>query len=251
MLRKQVTGLQGLPIRILDLVQTDPVRPAVGCLAPEAEPISAKSRAFAVCEFGFYVLLLLLSKQINIGRIWRITHPRVAQNFADSESGFGIRVEEALEEVAGFQRYIILQLIISLHDYLLQLTHIIGLKRHRPIKHCKQHNATAPNIDCKPIVSLVPQYLGSDVGRRATLLSHFLTLFDNFTDTKVADFDHARRIQQNIVKFDVPMQDALSVAVGEAFYYLLKQALRHILLQPPTPPHIVQQISASAHLYHK
>ena len=55
---------------------------------------------------------------------------------------------------------------------------------------------------------------------------------------EVSDFDVALVVEEDVVEFDVSVQDVLGVDVADAFHHLFEEVLRHVLRQLPPLPHI-------------
>lgn len=133
----------------------------------------------------------------------------------------------------------------------MELAHVVGLEWHCSVKHGEEHDSATPDVHGESVVPLISEYLWRDVRRRSTLLRHLLSLLDDLADAKVAELDLALRVQEYVVEFDVAVQDALAVAVGEALDDLLEEALGDLFLESPPPADIVEQIATSANFYHE
>ena len=93
-----------------------------------------------------------------------------------------------------------------------------------------EDNAQRPNVDPEAFVPLVGDDLGSEVGRRATLLINCGTLLDNATDSKVAQFDPTFTVHEHVVQFDVAMQHTAAVTVAQGVEDLLEDGFGRLLI---------------------
>ena len=91
----------------------------------------------------------------------------------------------------------------------MQILHIISFERDSAEQEGKQDHTCAPQVSLESLVALVSDDLWGNVCRRSTLLEHKFALFDGLGDAEVSDLDVALSIKQNVVQFDISVQDLL------------------------------------------
>ena len=74
-------------------------------------------------------------------------------------------------------------------------------------------------------------------------------MFDAATDAEVADLDVALPIEQDVVEFDVSVNDSYRVHVGNALHDLLEQVFGILLGQLSSFAHVVEEVAARAQLH--
>ena len=111
-------------------------------------------------------------------------------------------------------------------------------ERHYAIQHCVKDHTTRPDVDTETFITPVPENLRCYVGWRAALLRHDLASLDDLADAEVADFDLTARTEQDVVQFDVAVQDSFRVAVIETADDLLEHALRDLLFELAALAHV-------------
>ena len=139
-----------------------------------------------VCEFFSDNIFLCLSENFHF--IFRVFHPRMAQNLSWGDAFFWIHLKHPpLKVFSIFSPF--LNLIISLYDHLVKIAHVRSFKRNCPMQHWKQNYACRPNIYASTTVSPINQNFRSDISWGSTLLHHHFVVTAEFTDSKIADFD--------------------------------------------------------------
>ena len=165
--------------------------------------VAAITRALPVAELALDVLALLLGEKLHVGGLCGILEPGMTQDLGDVQSLCWVLFEKAFEEVPGLLGDVLFEAVLGLHDDFLQLGHIVGLEGHSTVEHGVEDYASRPDVDFEAKVALVAQDLWSNVGGSSALLGHFLTLFDYFPDSKVADLHLTVRIEQDVVKLNI------------------------------------------------
>lgn len=163
---------------------------------------------------------LMLGEHLNLGylRLGQL-HPRVGQYLLRRQPFQRVRLQDFLQYAQGTFRDVAGGAPAALHvnNLLLQLAHIGGLEGHRAKEHGVEDDAGAPHVRLEPAIALPFEYLGRDVGRCAALFMLYLILtLHKFTDSEIADLDIAFGGEEDVVQFDVAMEDPLAVDVHQA-----------------------------------
>lgn len=105
-------------------------------------------------------------------------------------------------------------MVFSLDNHLMQLFHIACLEGHGATQHGVEDNAGAPDVGLETPVPLFPQYLWRNVGRRATLFVHEVAWLNELAHAEVGYLDAPCSVEQDIVKFDISVEDSSLVDVA-------------------------------------
>jgi len=174
-----------------------------------------------VFKLTYDFLLFVFTKNLHELRFFfLLMHPWVIKNLLRRQSFLWICLQYLLEHVESRLCYLsgLTPLALDAEDLLLEFNHICSLKWHRSIKHGVEYYSCAPNIRLESFIALPSKDLRSNIGRSTALFSLLLTCtLDQFTDSKVTYLDVTFRSQQDIVEFDVSVEDILRVHVLKAF----------------------------------
>ena len=96
----------------------------------------------------------------------------------------------------------------------MQIIQTCTLEGHSSLQYRIEQHSQRPNINPKPSIALISDYLRRQVSRRATLLLDRLVFIDQATYAKITNLNVAMRIHQHIIKLDVAMQHRSAVTVG-------------------------------------
>lgn len=88
------------------------------------------------------------------------------------------------------------------------------------------------------------------IGRSATLLTDDFTVFDKSRDTEITDFDAEVLVEEDVVKFDVTMENFVLVAMPDPLDNLPENNLGRLLIQRPIFLHIGQKVTIRGILHH-
>ena len=166
-----------------------------------------------------------------------------------AQSLLRVHAKQPPDQVFGVFRDFLLHVVLGVEDLLMQVFHVIGFEGYCAKEKSEKDDSCAPQIRPEPPVAFIFNDLWCDVGWSATLFVHDFTRFDGLRDAKIGNFNQAFAVKENIVQFDVPMQDRLRVNVADAFDDLLKKDLGKRLLALFTLPHEVEKITARAQLH--
>ena len=122
-------------------------------------------------------------------------------------------LKEASKHVASLLRDAVLKLVICPDDHFLQFIHVVCSEGNYSVEHGVQNDPCRPYIDAEALIASIFKDLWRNVRRCTTLFSQDFTSSDDFADTKVADFDFTVGRKQNIVQFNVPVENAFRVAI--------------------------------------
>ena len=122
--------------------------------------------------------------------------------------------------------------------------------RHRPLEHGIEKDAKGPQVHIVASIAIVSNDLGCEVSWCAALFLYALVLGDQSTDAKVADFDAAFMVHEDIVKLDIPVQHATAVAVCDAMHNLLEDSPRSLLVKVLPLLDKLQQVSPICVFHH-
>lgn len=92
--------------------------------------------------------------------------------------------------------------------------HICCLERNSSVKHSIEYYSSAPDIRLEAFIALTSEDFRGNVCWSTTLLSLVrVSILNNLADSKIADLDISFRSKQNVVEFDVSVQDTLRVHI--------------------------------------
>lgn len=110
--------------------------------------------------------------------------------------------------------------------------------------HEKQYNAASPHIDSRVVLFVLPrQHFGSHVPESAPV-GFRIEPIGHSTDPKVSHFDSLLVLQQNVLEFEVSVDDALAVAVVNRQYDLPEVVSGEVLIEPALLFEKFQQLSS-------
>ena len=165
-------------------------------------PVSVEPRFVVVQKLLSNLLNFLLVEKLDV--LVNILHPGMSHDFMNRYPLVRIPIQHPLYQIPCLLRYGVLKLELGLEDQSVQIVHGVRLERDRAVEHGVQHDPCTPDIRLEPVVALVSQDLGSDVGRGATLLGHLLFQgLDHSRDAEVGDLDVAVAVQEDVVQLDV------------------------------------------------
>ena len=134
---------------------------------------------------------------------------------------------------------------LSLDDDLLELLQVVRLEGLDPAHHVVERDPRRPDVAREALVAVALEDLGRDVRRRAALLVHRVGGALEFAaHAEVADLDRVGQVDQNVVEFDVAVDDVFAVDVFEALDDLFEDDLRRRLVQLRALPDEGEQVSA-------
>lgn len=173
------------------------------------------------------------------------------EHAAHTEALLGVDSQESSDQALGLLGDVFLHVIASLQDLLVEVLHIVCLEGHSAEEEGEKDDASAPQVGLEAPVSLVLDDLGGDVGGSATLLEHHLAALNSLRDTKIGDLDSAFAIKEDVVQFDISMEDRLSVNVTDTFNDLFKQDFSERLLALLSLTDKVKEITSSTKLHNE
>ena len=176
-------------------------------------------------------------------------------NLLDTGSLVPVLPQHDLDQMASFPGELSLRLLGILQslvdDRIFQLSDASPLERHHAAEHGEQADTEAPNIGLLAAELLVAlEDFGSHVCRCAALvLHHICGLVQELRDAEVADFHCAFIVKQQVFQLDISVEDAIAMAVGQAFGNLLEEELGNSLVKLLPAANEAKQIAAGAELH--
>jgi len=215
--------------------------------------VPVETRRIIVSVFGSNYFLFFGKQDLAARkhRHVRVLKPRVSKGLFDGVSRVRVWVQQALNEVLGLRSDLVFQVVARLHDLLVQVLHVICFERHRSVQHREQNDSRAPQISFEAPVAFVSNDLGRDVGGRTALLVHGFVFLDGLADAEVSNLDVALTVEQDVVEFDVSVEDSLRVDVANTLDDLFEEDLRSEFVQLFAFTHKVKHVATSAKLHHQ
>mmetsp|Transcript_9264 Transcript_9264/g.7059 ORF Transcript_9264/g.7059 Transcript_9264/m.7059 type:complete len:253 (+) Transcript_9264:183-941(+) len=169
-----------------------------------------------------------------------------------------IHRQQPSQQVSCLQAYIVVEGVVAVGDHFVEIGHVVSFEGHSPIQHCVQHHPRTPDVHVERVLRLLitRNYLWRNVCWSSALLAHwfdesrsriFLTLLRH---PKIRNLHISLSIQQDIIKFDVPMSNVLRMDIAQPINYLLEYDLCVWFFKSPSFPDVVEKVSSSAQLHH-
>lgn len=127
----------------------------------------------------------------------------------------------------------------------MQIWHIPCFEWNSPTDHSKKQNTKAPEVNTESSIALICHYFRSNVSRSAALVLNKLIFTDDFTDTEIAYFDGKIGIDQNIIKFNIPMNNGARVDMTESIHNLFEEELSLLLIKAFSLFNELKQVTSS------
>ena len=89
----------------------------------------------------------------------------------------------------------------------MEIGHAGGFEGHRAADHRKEQHSQTPEVHCEALVPLVRHYFRSYVRRSAALVLHHLVRPNYLANSEIAYFDSEIAINEDVVQFDVSVDD--------------------------------------------
>ena len=83
------------------------------------------------------------------------------------------------------------------------------------------------------------------------MLLNRLILGDQATDTEVANLDAPLMVHEDVIEFDISVQDAAAMTMSDTMHNLLENALRSLLIQVLPLLNILKQVATIRILHYK
>ena len=131
----------------------------------------------------------------------------------------------------------------------MQFLQVLSLERYSSLQHCVHQNTKRPYVHVETFISLVCDYLRSQIRWCSALLLNHLALRYQSTDSEVTHLYRSFIIHKDIVKFDVSVQYASAMAVSQAMDYLLEDVLGLLFLQLLSLFDVLKQVTTSSVLH--
>ena len=103
---------------------------------------------------------------------------------------------------------------IAPSNFVIEAGKIVIFKRYPPIEHHEQDNAQTPDINLRPNIRLLHQKFGGGKIDRAAVGDEEVLRGIQVCQAKVDHLHLTGLINEDIFNFQVPVTDAISVAVG-------------------------------------
>ena len=111
---------------------------------------------------------------------------------------------------------------LSFKNQFMQIFQIRCFKGNCSAQHRIKENTQGPNVDEEAFIAFVDDDFRGEVGWGSALFLYDLTLFDYLTDTKITDLDSLLTIKQNIIQFDITMNNTSAMDMSQSISDLLK-----------------------------
>ena len=191
-------------------------------------------------------ILLLLVKDVDA--LFHIVEPRVEEDFLGRQALGNILFKHVLHEIASQLRHSVPILDFLLVQLVRQITDLVSFERHVAIQDSVEADTCRPNVNGQALVADLLDNFRGYVGRGATLLKQELFVLDAPTHSEVPNLDVAVTIEENVVQFDVTMDDADRMHVSDTLHYLLDEVFSILLGQLTALSHVIEEVAAWAQL---
>lgn len=78
---------------------------------------------------------------------------------------------------------------LAFKNQLVKISYVIGLERDCALKHSVEENSQAPYVCIESLITLINDYLWSQVSWSSALLFDYLLIFDESTHSEVTELD--------------------------------------------------------------
>lgn len=139
-------------------------------------------------------------------------------DFLNGDSLLGVLPKHALQHL--FERItqrIAADFQLLVEDFFIQLLDGVSLKRDFSSQGNECQNPQTPHVCLKSFVSLLFDDFGSQVGRSAYVFEDSFPHLHFPADSEVAHLDLVLVVEENVVEFDVSVEDLLFVQISETF----------------------------------
>jgi len=131
----------------------------------------------------------------------------------------------------------------------MKLIHARSFEWNCTVKHGKQNNSCAPQVDAKAVSVLVFEDLGSNICRCSALLFHLGSRYTLLADTKVCNLDRTLAVKQDVIQLDVSVANMLRMNILETINNLFEYLFSIWLLESSSLSDIIKQITSCTELH--
>lgn len=121
-------------------------------------------------------------------------------NFCDSDSSFGICVQDFANEVLAVWGEKLWHLVVGTHDFLVQIGGFGVLEGKITSNHGIKDNSTTPDIRLKTMISFACDHLRSSIAWGTTGSFQSLTLLIHVGETEVDNFERVVIVEKQILR---------------------------------------------------
>ena len=162
----------------------------------------------------------MLVKDIDLSL--SIIEPGMVEHLLRRESFGNILLQHGLHQVTRQLADGVTILDLLLVKLMGQVSNLIRFERHIAIEDSVKAHTSRPDVDRQTFITNFLNDLRCDVSWSAALLKQKFLALHATTDAEIANLDVALAIEEDIVEFDVSMNDANLVHVCNALHDLLE-----------------------------
>lgn len=111
--------------------------------------------------------------------------------------------------------------VLANYDFIVEFLHIVGFEWHDSEGEEVQQNAQGPDVTFEGNFAFCLYDFRGQIGRSPASVEDFLALFDQVRNPEVADFRFEVRVEEDVVQFDVPVDDLVLVKVVDPHHFRL------------------------------
>ena len=178
-----------------------------------------------------------------------VLEPGMFQRLDGSQTLFRVLLKHPHHQVPRFFADCVLELDGRVKDHFVQIAHLIRLEGYIPVQHGIKADSGRPYIDWVSLVAEFPHNLRSNVSGCSALLEENLIVNDFAGDTEVCDLYVTVAIKQDVVQFNVSVDDPVVVQVCNALHDLLEHEFGVLLAELPALADVIEEVAARAELH--
>ena len=145
-------------------------------MARTLDPLGVRSGVHCTSITMTVFVFLLFIGVVLVG----LFQPVVCQDLGNSQTFSRVQPNHALDYLLGVVTELHWESEIAFENQFMQVLQVLCLEGHGAAEHGVKENTKGPNVNEKPLVTLVYDDLWSQVGRCATLLLDYLSLLEDF-----------------------------------------------------------------------
>eukprot|EP00968_Pinguiococcus_pyrenoidosus_P008168 scaffold576_cov260-Pinguiococcus_pyrenoidosus.AAC.32 len=196
--------------------------------------------------------LSLLDGLRRVGQVHRqvVQEPRMLPYVGDGDPLQGVHHKHLGNEIMRQGAQVRRQAVHAALDLPKQVGNRLVVEWERPAEQCVQDDATAPDIHLGARVEIAGDDLRGRVVRGPARGAQKLSVLHEVAEAEVGDLDVVVRIEQQVLRLEVPMHDVVKVAVLHATDDLLHELSRLVRLQTALGNNVVEKLPARHVLHH-
>lgn len=203
------------------------------------------STVLSIFVFFVVVLFFFLVRLVVVG----FFEPGVREDLWHGQPLLWLELDHAFDECLRLWTQLGREGELSLQNELVQIFEVRRLKGHRSAQHSEEKDAEGPDVDEEAFIALVNDDLRRQVSRSTALLLYNLAFLDYLRDTEVAYLDALLAVEQDVIQFDVSVDDRPAMNVRQPVRDLLEDELGVRLLQLSLALDQSQEVAATSVLH--